>query len=45
VGIEFREVRKGDRAVLLHVLRKLAENEKDVSNRSTVQAAAAALSQ
>ena len=45
LGIEFREVRKGDRAVLLHVLRKLAENEKDVSNRSTVQAAAAALSQ
>ncbi len=27
LGIEFREVRKGDRAVLLHLLRKLAQNE------------------
>ena len=44
LGIEFREVRKGDRAVLLHVLRKLAENENDLSSRSTVPVATAALS-
>ena len=29
LGIEFREVRKGDRAVLLHLLRKLAAMEND----------------
>jgi hypothetical protein len=29
LGIEFREVRKGDRAVLQHLLRKLAEKENE----------------
>jgi hypothetical protein len=43
LGIEFREVRKGDRAVLLHVLRKLAENEKDHSSPGTVPVATAAV--
>jgi hypothetical protein len=27
MGIEFREVRKGDRSTLYHILRKLAERE------------------
>lgn len=29
VGIEFREIRKGDRSVLQYILRKLAEEEQD----------------
>lgn len=42
VGIEFREVRKGDRAVLLHMLRGLSERAKD-RGPTPVQVATVAL--
>jgi hypothetical protein len=35
LGIEFREIRKGDRAILQHLLRKLAEREKSESAKET----------
>lgn len=38
LGIEFREIRKGDRAVLQHILRRLAEKE-----RASAKAAKAAV--
>lgn len=33
LGVEFREIRKGDRAILQHLLRKLAEKEKAVADK------------
>lgn len=37
LGIEFREIRKGDRAVLLHLLRKLAEKENETWGEVVVE--------
>lgn len=34
VGIEFREIRKGDRSILQYILRKLAEQEQQTSARA-----------
>ncbi|MGC2198148.1 MAG: PilZ domain-containing protein [Terriglobales bacterium] len=33
LGVEFREIRKGDRAILQHLLRKLAEKEKAAAGK------------
>ena len=33
VGVEFREIRKGDRAILQHLIRKLAEKEKPADHK------------
>ncbi len=35
LGVEFREIRKGDRAILQHLLRKFAEKEKTESAKET----------
>jgi hypothetical protein len=35
LGVEFREIRKGDRAILQHLLRKLAEKENSESAKET----------
>jgi hypothetical protein len=42
LGIEFREIRKGDRAVLQHLLRKLAESESAAENKREKQKAKSA---
>lgn len=44
LGVEFREIRKGDRAILQHLLRKLADREKleeEKNNKEKVKSAAA----
>lgn len=41
LGIEFREVRKGDRAILQYLLRKLAENDKTDDKREIRKAKSA----
>ena len=38
LGIEFHEIRKGDRAVLQHLLRKLAEHEHDLDESKEASA-------
>jgi hypothetical protein len=40
LGIEFREIRKGDRAVLQHLLKKLAEKEREDTKSMAARAAA-----
>ena len=37
LGIEFREIRKGDRAILQHLLRKLADREKSAEEKNIKQ--------
>jgi hypothetical protein len=39
LGIEFREIRKGDRAILQHLLRKLADREKSAEEKNNKQKA------
>jgi len=43
LGIEFREIRKGDRPVLQHILRKLAELERDREEPREILAATVSL--
>jgi len=38
LGVEFREIRKGDRAILQHLIRKLAEKEKAAGEKSANKA-------
>jgi hypothetical protein len=42
LGIEFREIRKGDRAILQHLLRKLADHEKSAEEKNNKQKAKSA---
>ena len=42
LGIEFREIRKGDRAILQHLLRKLADREKSAEEKNNQQKAKSA---
>jgi hypothetical protein len=42
LGIEFREIRKGDRAILQHLLRKLADREKSAEEKNNKQKAKSA---
>lgn len=44
LGIEFREVRKGDRSTLHHILRKLAEREQDATPKVLTMAHSAGAS-
>jgi len=39
LGVEFREIRKGDRAILQHLLRKLADREKSAEEKNNKQEA------
>ena len=39
VGIEFREIRKGDRSLLQYILRKLAEQEQEEPAKTRVASA------
>jgi hypothetical protein len=41
LGIEFREIRKGDRSILQHILRKLAEQEDEEFGFAMAHSAAA----
>ena len=42
LGVEFREIRKGDRAILQHLLRKLADHEKSAEESHNKQKAKSA---
>ena len=42
LGMEFREIRKGDRAILQHLIRKLAEKENAAAEKQPKQKAKSA---